>query len=366
VSDVVYLDHNATTPVAPEVATQHGWANPASDHAYGRAAARWVEPARAAVAALIGARADEIVFTSGGTEADNLALLGSLSGGGALLVARIEHPAVLECADDARAHWLAVGPDGRVVVPAAIPAGVGLATLMLANNETGVLQPVAELATLARRAGVPVHTDAAQAVGKIPVDVDALGVDFLTIAGHKLYAPKGIGALFVRRGSTVRALQRGGTQERGLRPGTTPVPLVAALGEACRLAALTLAEDGVRVRRLRDELGERLRAANPGLRITGETAERLPNTLHVRFPGLSGRDLLGRAPDVAASTGSACHAGREQASDVLVAMGIPVEDALGAVRLSLGRSTTADDVARAAASLTAAAHSARSLARSSS
>jgi cysteine desulfurase len=371
--DLLYLDHNATTPVAEEVvavvvdALRTAWGNPASDHPIGRAAAQVLERARAEVAATIGAEPDEIVFTSGGTEADNLAVhgvAGAIDGPGPgrriAVTSPIEHPAIsgplgaLEALDGWRIEVLPTSADGVVQVPERVPDGTALLTVMLANNETGVLQPVRALAERARAAGAVVHTDAAQAVGKVPVDVEALGVDLLTIAGHKLYAPKGVGALYVRRGTPLRPMLRGGGQQRGLRPGTDAVSQAAGLGEACRIARERLATESVRQQVLRDQLAESLKGRVPGLRVTGEAVERLPNTLHVRFPGVSGAAVLARAPSVAASTGSACHAGIESASAVLLAMGLAPDDALGAVRLSLGRGTTAAVVQRAVEVLVAA------------
>ncbi len=368
--DPVYLDHNATTPVHPEVRDAmlpwlgERWGNPSSGHAYGRAAARAVAEARAAVAALVGADADEIVFCSGGTEADNLALLGSQWARPRLVTSAVEHPAIDEPAAVLEARGctrvrLPVRSSGVVDLDAArsiLAEPVGLLSVILAQNETGVIQPVAELAALARAAAPDalVHTDAAQAVGKIPVDVRALGVDLLTIVGHKLYAPCGIGALFVRRGLALQSITRGGGQERGLRPGTEPVALVAGLGAACALAARDVVAEGARQSALRDELWQRLREGVPGIVRTGEGEPTLPNTLHVRFPGVAGRDVLAHASDIAASTGSACHSGDDSASGVLGAMGLRASEAMGAVRLSLGRATTAADIERAATSLVAA------------
>ena len=363
--DPIYLDHNATTPVHPEVVEAmlpfltERWGNPSSAHPAGRAARRGVEGARHAVAELLGARPHEIVFTSGGTESDNLAIHGALAGrAGAVLTSPFEHPAVAAplawLAEQGRpVHELPVDSDGCFVPTAPLPDDLALATVMLAHNETGAVQPVAALARRARAAGALVHTDAAQAVGKIPVDVGALGVDLLTIAGHKLYAPKGVGALFVREGVALQPFTRGAGQESGRRPGTENVAGIVALGAACRLAARRLVEEGERLAALRERLFALLSAV-PGLRRTVPGPRALPNTLHVRFPGTTGTRLLARCPGVAASTGSACHAGRETPSRSLRAMGLADDDALGAVRLSLGRGTTPDDVDRAGAQLVAA------------
>jgi len=223
-----------------------------------------------------------------------------------------------------------------------------LISIMHANNETGALQPMAEISALARDAGVLCHTDAAQSVGKIPVDVGELPVDFLTVAGHKFYAPKGVGALYVRPGTAFTPLLHGASQERGRRAGTENVPYMVALGEACRLAREHLAPDTAHLKKLRDLLHERLRAHFPGLVLNGPELERLPNTLNVSFPGIAGCDLMAGVPQVAASLGSACHAGQEAVSPVLAAMGVSPEVARGAVRFSVGRYTTAAQVEEAA------------------
>ncbi|MEW5723348.1 MAG: cysteine desulfurase family protein, partial [Thermodesulfobacteriota bacterium] len=253
-----------------------------------------------------------------------------------------------------------VPPDGGGLIdPAAIEKalrpGTALVSVMLANNETGVLQPVAEIGRLTRARGVLLHTDAAQAVGKIGVDVAVLGVDLLSVAGHKLYAPKGVGALYVRRGVELEPFLHGAGQESGRRAGTENVALAAALGEACRLAGERLAEDIPRLAALRNRLWEKLAQGLPGLVLVGGEHERLPNTLNVCVPGRLGSEVLARAPEVRASTGAACHSGQVKVSPVLQAMGLDPEIAQGAIRLSLGRSTTAQEVDRAVAALVRAA-----------
>jgi cysteine desulfurase len=367
----VYLDYNATTPVLPEVLQamlpflRADYGNPSSSHALGRRAHEAVATARAEVAALIGAEPDEIVFTSGGTEASNIAIRGTQRSAARrpIVTSVLEHPATEEPCRLLAEQGLAVRlirarAVGRIDTDAAIAvirAGAGLVTLIHAQNETGVLQPVAEIAAAAHENGALVHADAAQSVGKIALDVDALGVDLLSIAGHKLYAPKGIGALYVRRGTPIAPVLRGAGQERGVRPGTENVAAIVALGEACRLAALRLrdaTQDAAHdMRALAAMLLEHLKREVPGLALVGHPTERLPNTLNVLFPGVSGRAILAACPTVMASTGSACHADREEASAVLRALGLPEEKALGAVRLSLGLMTTASDVATAAAAL---------------
>jgi cysteine desulfurase len=371
----VYLDHNATTPVHPAVRDAmlpwlgDVWGNPSSAHAYGRSAADALSHARERVAALVGARAEEIVFTSGGTEADNLAVLGTRIGQSRIVTSAVEHPAIdaavrVRTARGCEHTVLAVDAEGRVDLRAAADAlarPAGLVSVILAQNETGVVQPIAEIAARARAAAsdVVVHADGAQAVGKIPVDVAGLGVDLLTIVGHKFYAPAGIGALVIRRGVTVDPRAHGGGQEHGLRSGTEPVALAVALAAACDLAARDLAEESARQRKLRELLFERLQAGIPELVRSGAGVETLPNTLHVRIPGVVGAKVLAAAPEVAAATGSACHSEHDAPSGVLAAMGVPAREAMGALRLSLGRATTEADIERAAAALIAGWHRAR-------
>lgn len=367
----IYLDYNATTPIDPRVldamlpylAVHFG--NPSSDHVHGHHAKAAVEVARAEVAELIGATPAEIVFTGCATESNNLALLGAAWAAGgrtALVTSAVEHPSVLQPLRHlARQGWtlteVPVDGAGRVGVDHAahaITAEVALVSVMLANNETGSLQAVRAIADLAHAAGALMHVDAAQAVGKVTVNVDALGADLLTLAGHKFYAPKGVGALYVRAGVAIEPIQYGAGHEHGLRPGTENVPHIIALGAAARLARVELAQDAARMTQLRDHLHGQLAAAIPGLRLNGHPTDRLPNTLNVSFPGVAGWQLLAAAPAVAASTGSACHAGGHGVSGVLAVMGLTQEEAAGAVRLSLGRFTTEGEIDAAAAALSAA------------
>jgi len=364
----IYLDYNATTPVLPEVVDamlpylREHFGNPSSSHVYGRRAQAAVDRARQQVAGLIGCDASEIIFTSGGTEANNLAIRGvteSREDRRAVVTTVIEHPATAQpCAWLERHGWrvtrVGVDREGRARVEdarAAIDATTALVTVMHSNNETGVLQPITELAEIARDRGAVMHTDAAQSVGKVPVLVRELGVDLLSIAGHKLYAPKGVGALYVRRGTPLRPFVLGASHEHGLRPGTENVAYIVGLGVACELASQDLDERAAYMQRLRDKLWERLAAQIPGLGLNGDPVWRLPNTLSVRFPGASGNELLAGATAVAASTGSACHAGHESAPGVVLAMGVAEAEALGTVRLTLGRGTTDDDVSHAADAL---------------
>lgn len=372
----VYLDYNATTPVDPRVVeamTPHlseFFGNPSTTYRYAEHPRSALAEARASVAGLIGAAPGEIVFTSSGSEANLLAIRGAVLASGRshphVITQATEHPAVLEsCRAVERLHGarttvLPVDHAGRVD-PAdladALDDDTVLVSIMTANNETGALQPVAELAALARRRGARFHTDAAQATGKIPVDVAALGVDLLTLVGHKMYAPKAIAALYVRDGVPLEPVVYGGGQERGLRAGTENVAQAVALGAAARLCADELTAGGPeRLASLRDDLERRLVAGLPGrVHLHGGRAHRLPNTLNLRIDDVHGQDLLDAAPEVAASTGSACHSGGRSPSSVHIAMGLDTEHALGAVRLSLGRWTTEADVETAATALIRAA-----------
>ena len=366
----IYLDYNATTPVLPEVAeamlpyfTDH-FGNPSSSHWFGQRARDAVEQARAQVAELLGASPAEIIFTSGGTESNNLAIRGvaeAIADRRHVVTSVIEHPAVARpCAHLEKLGWkitqLGVDAAGRVILAqaeSAIGSETALVTVMHANNETGTLHPIERLSAIARARGALIHTDAAQSAGKIPVRVDELNVDLLSVAGHKLYAPKGIGALYVRKGTSLKPLLLGAGHERGLRPGTENVPYIIGLGKACAIAEASISLELQRVRELRDLLWQLLRRAIPGLRLNGHAEQRLPNTLNVRFPGARGTMVLAMCPQLAASTGSACHEGGESPSQVITAMGIEPQEALGSVRLTLGRYTNEEDIRRAAAALCA-------------
>jgi cysteine desulfurase len=369
---MIYLDHNATTPVAAEVLEamllwlRAGFGNPGSDHAFGRSAHGALEQARGQVAALIGATPPEILFTGSATEANNLALLGvarALSARGRhLIYSAVEHPSVTAPLAHLHAQgWtltvLPVDAEGQVA-PATLAAALRpetvLVSVMHANNEVGTIQPIAELAALAHAGGALFHTDAAQSVGKIGVDVAALGIDLLTLAGHKFQAPKGVGALYRRAGTPLTPILFGASQEAGLRPGTENVPYAVGLGAAAALAARRLPTLGERLKRQRDRLHAVLDAAIPGLRLNGHPVARLPNTLSLAFPGVAGRDLLAATPEVAASLGSACHAGEAAISTVLAAMGLDRARALGTLRLSLGAETEDAELDRAAYALAAA------------
>jgi cysteine desulfurase len=363
---VIYLDHNATTPIAPEVVQGiqlflgNEFGNPSSDYSLGQRAKNAVGQAREQVADLLGCRPDEVVFVSGASEANNWVLKGVAhfhrNRGKHLITTTIEHPAVLNpCLFLLEEGWevtfVRVDGQGRVDpddIRHAITPQTVLISVMHANNETGAVQPLAEIGHLAREHGIFMHSDAAQSVGKIPVNVDDLAVDFLTVAGHKFYAPKGIGAMYIRSGCQLTPLVHGASQEGGRRAGTENVILDVALGLACDLAGKQLAQDREHFKARRDRLHQRLQDGFPALVLNGPDIERLPNTLNVSFPGLSGAEILAGIPELAASTGAACHGPEVKLSHVLAAMGVPPEIGKGAVRLSVGRQNTAAEVDRAA------------------
>jgi len=367
----IYLDHQATTPVDPRVVdamlpyfTEH-FGNAASrQHVFGWKADEAVEHARHQVARLVGARAKEIVFTSGATEANTLALRGAVQArrdrGAHVVTVATEHKAVLDtCARLAREGCevtvLPVEPDGRLdpgrFADALRPDTV-VASVMAANNEIGVLQPLAALAAACRARGVWLHTDAVQAAGHVPVDVEALGVDLASFSAHKMYGPKGVGALYVRRSPRVTLEPQvvGGGQEQGLRAGTLNVPGIVGLGAAAAMAREGLAAEMPRVAALRDRLLAGLERALDGVAVSGSRTERLPHNLHVRFAGVDGEALMtSLADDLAVSAGSACASGSREPSHVMTALGVDVVDRWGAVRFGLGRGTTADEIDRAVA-----------------
>lgn len=358
----VYFDHAATTPVDPAVleamepyfAVQYG--NPSELHRLGREARRAVEAARAAVAAALNAGEREIVFTSGGTEADNLALLGALDGlePGHLMVSAVEHPAVLEPARAlARRGWaldlVPVDRHGVVDLEACarlFRADTRLVSVMLANNVVGTLEPVVELARLAHEHGALFHTDAVQAVGSLPLDVEALGVDMLSLSGHKLYGPKGVGALYVRRGTRLSPLVHGGGHERRLRSGTENVPGIVGLGAAIARAVDGLEERRARLAALRDRLVDGVLAAVPEVECLGHPTQRLPGSAAFTVRYVEGEAMLLRLDQagIMVSSGSACASGSLEPSHVILALGYRPEEAHGSVRVSLGRENTADEV----------------------
>ena len=372
----VYLDNQATTACDPRVldlmlpwfSEQYG--NPHSvEHAMGRSAEAAVEAARHAVGKAIGAQAREIVFTSGATESNNIAIKGAArfaaeqdNARRRVITVATEHKCVLESvADLAREGFepvvLPVRPDGLLdpaVLREALVVPTLLVSVMAVNNETGVVQDLSALASLARTAGALFHSDAAQAVGKIAVDVQAIGIDLLSISGHKIYGPKGVGALFVRRRPRVRLLPlfSGGGQERGLRSGTLPTPLIVGFGEACRLAEVDRAADAARITGLRQRLLDQL--AIPGLRVNGTWEARIAGNLNLTFPHASAAALMRDQPDLCVSTGSACSSAEVEPSYVLRAMGLSEAEAARTLRIGIGRFTSAADVDFAAQALRAA------------
>jgi len=358
----VYFDHAATTPVDPRVFEAmtpffcERFGNPSEPHRLGREARSAVDQARARVAALLGAGENEIVFTAGGTEADNLALFGSLARlqPGHLVVSAVEHPAVMEAARALNGRgwdvdYVPVDGDGGVDVEAyrrAFRPETRLVSIMLANNVVGTVQPVAELARIAHQKGALFHTDAVQAVGSLPVDVDELGVDMLSLSGHKLHGPKGVGALYVRRGTRLQPLLHGGGQERRLRSGTENVPGIVGLGVAMTLACEAMPEVRPRLERLRDRLVAGVLARVPEVILLGHPTDRLPGNAAFAVRYVEGESLLLRldARGFTVSSGSACAAGSDEPSPVVQALGVRPEDAHGSLRVSLGRENTEEEV----------------------
>jgi cysteine desulfurase len=379
----IYLDYNATTPIDPAVVgamlpyLKEHFGNPSSGHQFGKVAHNAVEQARQQLAAFLGAQPDEIVFTGGGTEASNQAIKGAVliklrgffgrwARGAHIITSAFEHPATMQPCSflqrlGCKVTVVPVDRQGLVdpdAVGRAIERGTTLVSIMHANNEVGTLQPIREIAQLTRRRGVLLHTDAAQSLGKVPVDVNELEVDLLTVAGHKLYAPKGVGALYVRRGVQLEPLIHGAGHEGGRRAGTENVPYMAALGKACDIARGLLPQSQEKMRRLRDRLWDRLRQGlGERIVLNGHLEKRLPNTLNASFQGHVGSELLEKVPEIAASTGSACHEGKVTQSPVLCAMGVPPEIGRGALRLTVGRFSTEEEIDRAAEILVQAAQS---------
>lgn len=371
--ECVYFDYNATTPLAPEVAAamrpfmEETYGNPSSLHWAGQRARTAIEQARSQVSTLLHCDPTEIVFTSGGTEANNSALAGVFfrprkESRPHLIISSVEHPSIRNVASflerlGAEVTRVPVDQFGQVdpeAVRRALQHNTVLVSMMHANNEVGTIQPIREIAAIAREHGALMHTDAAQTVGKIPVNVQELGVDLLTIAGHKMYAPQGVGALFVRKGVALEPYLHGAGHEGGRRAGTENVLEIVALGAACDLVGSKI--DVAAIRELRDHLW-RLLSERFGNRVVlnGHQDERLPNTLNVGFVNCYGHEILSRLTDIAASTGSACHEGVHQLSPVLRAMGVPEAIGLGAIRFSLGRNSTRDEVERVVEQLTQAA-----------
>jgi cysteine desulfurase len=365
--DPIYLDYNATTPIDPAVATamlpylQEHFGNPSSGHVYGQRTRRAVEHARAQVAELLGCIPQEVIFTSGGTESNNHVLFGGVSAlrprGKHVITSRVEHPAILEpCLvlmdQDIDVTFLPVDEYGQVRIAdleGAMRPDTILVSIMHANNEVGTLQPIREISRITRKHQVLLHTDAAQSVGKVSVRVDDLGVDLLSVAGHKLYAPKGIGALYVRSGVPLGRWLHGAGQERGMRPGTENVLEIVGLGEAAAQVLTRASDEALGLQRLRDQLQNGLQEALPDVVVHGHPEERLPNTLSMAFPGCRTDQLLTKLQGLAASAGAACHADSVKISHVLEAMRIPAALARGTLRFSVGRYTTPEEIDRAVA-----------------
>jgi len=363
---MIYLDFNATTPIHPEVADamrpylNDYFGNPSSTHWYGTTAKMAIEKARSQVARLLNCQPEEIIFTSGGSESNNMALKGAAFAnrekGNHIITSVIEHPAVSEVCkylekQGFKVSYVEVDKYGMVQpekVAAAITSDTILISIMHANNETGTIQPIREISEIARNKGILIHTDAAQSTGKIQVDVEAMGIDLLSVAGHKLYAPKGVGVLFIRNGTRIEKLIHGADHEHNLRAGTENVLEIIGLGQACQRATDHLEERGSHLKQMRDMLFNRLTAGLTGVHLLGHPGKRLPNTLYLGFESVEANTLLSELNHVAASAGAACHSGEVDLSHVLTAMQIPVRIAMGAVRFSTGYSTTRNEIEEAA------------------
>ncbi len=358
----VYLDHNASTPVHPEVVAEmlpffaEEFGNPSSVHTFGRAAREAVDTARERIARFLGITPEELVFTSGGTESDNLGVKGlaRARGRGHIITSQIEHHAILRTCQALERegfavtylpvdHYGMVDPDD---VKRAVRADTVAVSVMHANSEMGTIQPVAAIGAIAGEHQIPFHVDAVQTLGKVPLDVQAFGIDVLSFSGHKIYGPKGVAGTYIRKGTKMVAIQHGGEHERRRRAGTENVPGIVGLGKAVEVRAREMADEGDRLRILRDRLWEAVRQRVPAVQLNGHPEQRLPGTANIAFRHVEsesivlGLDLKG----VAASAGSACTSGNVEPSHVLRAMGLPLDWAMGAVRFSLGRSTTGDDI----------------------
>lgn len=358
----IYLDYNASTPIAPQVLEAMmpfltaKFGNPSSSHSFGVECRAAIEQARERLANLLGCSADEIIFTSGATESNNMVLKGLAKASGKgkhFITSQIEHPAVLEpCRHIERfgykVTYLPVDRDGLVDLQdleKAITPDTALVTIMHANNEVGTIQEIAALSKIAATRGIPFHTDAAQSVGKVPCRVDELGVDFLAVAGHKFYAPKGVGALYIRKGAKLPPMLHGAGHERGMRPGTENLASIVGLGAACEIAGTVLEAEAQRQKHLGMRLLDGLRSAGLKVHLNGHPSKKLPNTWNISFEGFTAAqvmDSLGK--DIAVSPGAACHGDTVNASHVLVAMGVPPELSRGAIRFSLGRETTEAEI----------------------
>ena len=361
-SNPIYLDYNATTPVDPEVAAvmlpylQEHFGNPSSSHPYGRRTKAALETARGQVAALLQCRPEEIVFTSGGSESNNYAIKGAAfanrARGNHIITSAVEHPAVTEvcrylAGQGFTVTYLPVDADGQVspeMLAAAIRPETTLVSIMHANNEVGTIQPIESIASITRARNILLHCDAAQSVGKIPVEVLRLGVDLLSVAGHKLYAPKGVGALYIRKGVQLEQLIHGANHESNRRAGTENVLLNVGLGKACEIAGRDLKRNMAHLQVMRDRLFEGLRREAGAIRLNGHPRERLPNTLSIGFENIEANRLIAQMPHLAVSAGAACHADAVTVSQTLAAMQVPLSAAMGTIRFSTGKYTTAEEI----------------------
>jgi cysteine desulfurase len=361
---MIYLDYNATTPVDPEVydavfsSLKRDSGNPSSSHLAGRRAREVIEHSRGSVADLLGCSPEDILFTSGGTESNNLALMGTAlaHAKGHIVTSSIEHPSVFNTCRHLESlgfdvTYAPVDSGGMVITDAilgALRSDTILVSIMHSNNETGVLQPIEEIGDAARRRGITFHVDAAQSIGKMSLGAAVSFVDLLTVVSHKFYGPKGVGALFVRKGVVLKPILFGGGHERGLRPGTENVPGIVGLGKACQIAMRDIKLRVSHTTRLTDLLFSGIKASLPDVVLNGHETKRLPNTINLRIPGISSHELVERIrADVAISTGSACHAGKYTPSLVLRSMGLSDEEALSSVRLSTGKDNTEEEIRKA-------------------
>jgi len=362
----IYLDYNATSPISKEVADamrpylDEHFGNPSSSHIYGSITKKAVEKARKQIANLLNCRESEIVFTSGGTESNNYAIKGIAfahqAKGKHIITSSVEHPAVIEVCkyleqQGFETTYLPVDGQGLVSVEdveKAIRPDTILITIMHANNEVGSIQPIAEIGAIAKKHKIFMHTDAAQSLGKIKTDVQELNVDLLSIAGHKLYAPKGIGALYIRNGVSLEKLIHGADHERNLRAGTENVLEIVGLGKACESANIHLGENAAHYQEMRDYLHQLLQKSLPDIHLNGHAEKRLPNTLNLSFPNIEANTLITHMPGVAASAGAACHSSGVSVSQVIKAMNIPMKYAMGTIRFSIGRYNTKEEIKKAA------------------
>ncbi len=364
--DRIYMDHASTTPVDPQVLEtmlpyfSEIYGNASNIHSFGRSAAEGIKKARKQVASLIGAEPEEMIFTSGGTEADNIGIIGYLRGsrkqGTHIMTSTIEHPAVLRTFQylEKKGYEVTYIPvDGEGIIDmekykASFRDNTSLVSIIFGNNEIGVVQDIKELARIAHEHGAVFHTDTVQAYGKIPIDVGEMGIDLLSLSGHKIYGPKGIGALYIRKGLRIARINHGGSHERGLRSGTENVPAIVGLGKAAELAGQRMEEDGEREKKMRDRLFDEILARIPDTHINGHRTRRLPNNVNVRFANIEGEAILLNLDyhGIAVTTGSACSSASLDPSHVMLAIGLKPEEAHGSIRLTLGRGTTDEEVDR--------------------